>query len=72
MGLTSSKSTSNIERETMELEDRALKNFNARIVAYSYPHHGPYINYINWCTAEYELECIPHICRYGANYPIER
>ena len=72
MGTSSSKSKFNSEMEIKELQDRALINFNERVNAYSYPHHGPYITYINWCRAEYELECIPDSCRFGNNYSGER
>jgi hypothetical protein len=50
------------------LEDIALKNFNIRVNSYSYPHHGPYHQYIEWCRAQYQLECIPPSCRQGSNY----
>ena len=50
------------------LEVIALKNFNIRVNSYSYPHHGPYHQYIEWCHAQYQLECMPQYCRQGANY----
>jgi hypothetical protein len=50
------------------LEAEALKRFNIRVNSYSYPHHGPYIQYIEWCRAQYELDCIPPSCRQGPNY----
>ena len=53
------------------LEAEALRKFNIRVNSYSYPHHGPYPQYINWCRAKYELECIPPSCRQGSNY-VER
>ena len=70
-----SSSNSSLERDRlvrMELQEKALRNYDARINNYNYAYHGPYINYINWCRAEYELECIPDCCRYGPNYSGER
>jgi hypothetical protein len=72
MGNNSSKSKFDSEMEIKELQDKALINFNERVNAYSYPHHGSYTKYIKWCRAEYELECIPESCRYGNNYSGER
>ena len=56
--------------QTMQqnLEVIALNNFNIRVNSYSYPHHGPYHQYIEWCRAQYQLECMPQYCRQGANY----
>jgi hypothetical protein len=51
-----------------ELESIALRNFNQRIEAYSYTHHGNYYIYIEQCKAEYELECIPESCRQGNRF----
>ena len=50
------------------LEATALHNFNIRVNSYSYPHHGSYHQYIEWCQAQYQLECIPQYCRQGVNY----
>ena len=33
--------------EQYKLEAEALRKFNIRVKGYSYPHHGPYITYIN-------------------------
>ncbi len=51
-----------------KLEAIAQNNFNIRVNSYSYPHHGPYFQYIECCRAQYELECIPPSCRQGSNY----
>ena len=50
------------------LEANAINNFNIRVSSYSQPHHGPYRQYIEWCRAQYQLECIPPNCRQGSNY----
>ncbi len=54
--------------DQQKLNEEALKKFNLRIKLYNYAHHGPYYQYIEWCRAQYELECIPECCRYGRNY----
>jgi hypothetical protein len=51
-----------------KLNEQALKNFDLRVKSYSYAYHGPYYQYIEFCRAQYELECIPECCRYGPNY----
>ena len=65
MGSNSSKQSSNSQQK---LIDEANRKFNIRVKAYSYPHHGPYHQYIEWCHAQYQLECMPQYCRQGANY----
>ena len=50
------------------LELNAAINFEKRLREYHYAYHGPYTNYIEWCKAQYELECIPEWCRQGSNY----
>ena len=42
-----------------EREAEAMIKFNIRVNTYSYPHHGAYIEYIEWCRAKYEMECLP-------------
>ena len=51
-----------------KLQEEAVRKFNIRISTYSYPHHGEYNAYIEWCHAQYELECIPESCRQGSNF----
>ena len=65
MGSNSSKQSSNSQQK---LIDEANRKFNIRVKAYSYPHHGPYYAYIEWCRAQYELDCIPEYCIQGSNY----
>ena len=65
MGSNSSKQSFNSQQK---LIDEANRKFNIRVKAYSYPHHGPYYAYIEWCRAQYELDCIPEYCRQGNNY----
>jgi hypothetical protein len=66
MGNNSSKKTQSFDQE--KLKEEALKNFNIRIKSYSYAHHGSHYEYIQWCRAQYELECIPEFCRKGRNF----
>ena len=54
--------------QTPSLHEEAARNFHKRIKAYNYAYHGPYHNYIEWCRAQYELECIPIYLRQGPNY----
>jgi hypothetical protein len=71
MGNNSSKRNQEYLIEQQKLQEQALRNFNARVKSYSYPYHGSYIEYIEWCRAQYELECIPESCRQGPNYKPE-
>jgi len=68
MGNDSSKQNLASAIAQQKLEAIALNNFNIRVRSYSYPHHGPYNQYIEMCRAQYELECIPQSCRQGPNY----
>jgi hypothetical protein len=65
MGNNSSNQSSNSQQK---LIDEATRKFNIRVKSYSFPHHGPYYEYIEWCRAQYELDCIPQYCRQGSNY----
>ena len=69
MGLNSSKQNrEQLEREQIIREQEALRRFNIRIKSYSYPHHYcSYFEYIEWCRAQYELDCIPDSCKRGIN-----
>lgn len=51
-----------------KLQEEALRNFNIRVSTYSYPHHGQHNAYIEWCRAQYEVECVPESCRQGSNF----
>lgn len=53
MGGSQSKKEKNSNQK-----EEALKNFNIRVNSYSYPHHGPYVQYIDWCRAQYQIECM--------------
>ena len=50
------------------LEGKALINYNQRINSYKYHMHGPYYEYVEWCQAKHEYECLPLICRQGSRY----
>ena len=64
MGNNSSSDKSHLANN---LEAEALRRFNIRVNSYSYPHHGPYYQYIEWCRGQFELDCIPECCRQGPN-----
>jgi hypothetical protein len=61
-----SNSSRQIKEE--ELKREAMRKFNIRINMYSYAHHGNHFEYIEWCRAEYQLDCIDPICYQGPNY----
>ena len=63
---TSSHNNKKYEQECQQLLVIAQKNYNTRVKNYNYKHHGNYDLYIDYCQAQYELECIPKICRRGA------
>jgi hypothetical protein len=60
-----SSSSTYVERNW---EREAAINFHKRIKEYNYAYHGMYYDYVEWCRAQYELECIPEWCRQGSNY----
>jgi len=68
MGVCPSSNEVIIMKTDEQLEREAMVNFNFRVKNYSYPHHGPYNDYIHWCRAQYQLECIQPYCRQGPNY----
>ena len=51
-----------------KIKKEALKKFNIKISSYNYAQHGSHYEYIQWCRAQYELDCIPEYCRQGSNY----
>lgn len=61
-----SSSSSKNSESTLFLQSN--KKFNIRIKNYSYPHHGPYTEYIEWCRVQYEIDCIQENCIYGSGY----
>lgn len=52
----------------LSLEEIAAINYHKRVNEYNFAYHGYYIDYIEWCRAQYELECIPESCRQGSRY----
>jgi len=62
---SSSSSSNYVEKDWKK--EAAIK-FHKRIREYNYAYHGPYCEYIEWCRAQYELECIPEWMRCGTNY----
>jgi hypothetical protein len=67
MGNSNSSRTEALIEEN-RLEAEAMHKFNYRVRTYSYPHHGPYHEYIEWCRAQYELDCLPDYCKHGHAY----
>jgi hypothetical protein len=68
MGCNLSKDDQTISMEQSLIVNEALKRFDLRVKSYSYPYHGPYYEYIEWCRAKFQLECISKDCRQGPNY----
>jgi hypothetical protein len=67
MGNSNSSRTDNLIEE-QRLTAEAQRKFDFRIRNYNYAYHGSYIDYVHWCRAQYELECIPECCRQGHNF----
>ena len=65
MGLTSSRDNF---KEQEDLRMKALINYDRRIKSYNFAYHGYFMDYVEWCRGQYELECIPEYCRRGSNY----
>jgi len=59
MGCFLSREKGGISIYQQQLEIEAMRKFNARVANYSYPHHGLYLDYIEWCRAQFSLDCIP-------------
>lgn len=55
-------------KEQAKMELNAARNYHRRIKEYNYAYHGYYSDYVEWCRAQYELECIPECCRQGSGY----
>lgn len=66
MGVTTSNPQ--VIKSDEQLEREALQNYNFRVKNYCFPRHGLYSDYIQWCVAQYQLECIQPSCRQGPNY----
>ena len=56
------------ETEEEKQEKIARRIFKRRMEDYNYAYHGPQQEYIKWCLARYEYDCIPVHCRRGTNY----
>jgi hypothetical protein len=67
MGCFLSRENGGISIYQQRLEIEAMRKFNERVANYSFPHHGLYLDYIEWCRAQFCLECIPEECRDGVN-----
>jgi len=67
MGNNNSRKTEDlIEEQKLVLE--AQRKFDFRVKNYSFPHHGSYLDYIHWCRAQFELDCLPDYCKRGHAY----
>jgi len=51
-----------------ELQISASRTFQERIKNYNYALHVPYYEYVEWCRAQFELDCIPFYASQGSNY----
>ena len=56
------------EKSDADYKLEAAINFHKRIKSYHYAYHGNYIEYVEYCRAQYQLECIPSYLRQGPNY----
>jgi hypothetical protein len=54
--------------DQIDLRPEAMAKFDTRIKNYRYEYHGPYYQYVEWCRAQYELDCIPKWLQQGPNY----
>ena len=54
--------------EDQRLQAEARRRFDYRIRTYNFAYHGPYYEYIRWCQAQYELDCLPDYCKQGPAY----
>lgn len=68
MGCFLSRENGGISIYQQQLEIEAMRKFNERVANYSFPHHGLYLDYIEWCRAQFSLDCIPKELHYGENY----
>jgi hypothetical protein len=58
----------NVYKTAEQLELEALHKYNIRVKSYNHLHHGQYFEYLEWCKAQYYLDCIPVSCQQGPNY----
>ena len=64
----SSSSTQYHVQTQQERTMRAARNFHHRIKSYDYAYDGLYSDHVEWCHAQYQLECLPEECLQGPNY----
>ena len=65
MSLESKRQQEEYILNQQRLKIEAFARYEARLNSYRL-HYGRYEDYIDWCNAQYELECIPEICRSGS------
>lgn len=58
----------NVYKTDEQLEKEALQKYNLRVRAYNHVYHGQYFEYLEWCKAQYYLDCMPASCQQGPNY----
>lgn len=56
------------EEGPSELQILAAKKFHVRMRGYNYALHGSYVDYVQWCRGQFELDCLPDYVKYGHNY----
>jgi len=54
MGLTSSRDNFRVQED---LRTKATINYDSRLKSYNYAYHGYFMDYVEWCRRQYELEC---------------
>jgi hypothetical protein len=60
---TNNKMGNNSSRQIKKdkLKKEAMEKLNMRINSYDYQVHGNHFEYINWCRAQYQLDCITKV-----------
>ena len=54
-----------------KLKKEAMEKLNMRISSYNYQLHGNHFDYIKWCRAQYQLDCIEKYSNKGSNYKLQ-
>ena len=54
-----------------KLKKEAMEKLNMRISSYNYQLHGNHFEYIKWCRAQYQLDCIEKYSHKGSNYKLK-
>lgn len=54
------------ERESTQLQERALALYQYREKQYNIYIHGSFDQYMRQIAGQYELDCLPDDCKYGS------